>query len=372
MKKSFVYGVAVDGDNFTDRKEESRRLRLNFENGQNVILISPRRMGKTSLVRHVISQIDSQTMTIVYLDIYDCRTEYDFYNKFASAVFKQTANKGELMLQNIKEFMTRLTPKISFSIDPENEMSVSLGITPKDYSPEEILQLPEKISHKIGKHIVVCIDEFQQIGNFPDTLAVQKRIRGIWQLQKNTSYCLFGSKKHMLADLFQNKRMPFYQFGDILFLKPIPINDWIPFIRNKFEDKGQKISDNHITRICNTVESQSSYVQQLAWNVMLCSEEKVSDTSIDTAIGDLIDQNSMLFIQQTEGLSSYQFNFLKAMAEGVSYDFTSAEILKKYSLGSKSNICRIQETLIKKELIEKTGKTVKFADPVFHLWMLKQ
>ena len=169
MKKSFVYGVAVDGENFTDRVDESRRLIRNFENGQNVILISPRRMGKTSLVRHVISKVDTSIVAVVYLDIYDCRTEYEFYNKLVSALLKQTSNKGELLLQNIKEFLTRLTPKISFGPDPGNEMSVSLDITPKDYSPEEILQLPEKLAQKIGKHIVVCIDEFQQFGSFTDS-----------------------------------------------------------------------------------------------------------------------------------------------------------------------------------------------------------
>ena len=370
MKKAFVYGVAVEGENFTDRVAETRRLKKDFENGQNVVLISPRRMGKTSLVRHVISQIDTAKIVVVHLDIYDCRTEYEFYNKLATAVLKQTSGKGELMLRNIKEFLTRLTPRVSFGIDPANEMSVSLGIAPEDYSPEEILQLPEKMAHKMGKHIVVCIDEFQQIGNFPDSISVQKRIRGVWQLQEDVSYCLYGSKKHMLTDLFQNKRMPFYQFGDIRFLQPIALADWIPFIRGKFEEKGQSISDEQITKICETVEYQSSYVQQLAWNVMLCCDKVVDDATMEEALADLIGQNSTLFLQQTEGLSSYQMNFLKALAAGETGDFTSAAILKKYNLGSKSNISRLVDTLIKKELIEKTGRTVTIADPVFRLWML--
>lgn len=371
MKKAFVYGVAVEGENFTGRATETNRLKRDFENGQNVVLISPRRMGKTSLVRHVISQVDATKIAVVNLDIYDCRTEYEFYNKLATAILKQTSGKGDMMLRNIKEFLTRLTPKISFGLDPANEMSVSLGIAPEDYTPEEILQLPEKIALKLGKRIVVCIDEFQQIGNFPNSLEVQKRVRGVWQLQQEVSYCLYGSKKHMLTKLFQSKRMPFYQFGDIRFLNPIALDDWIPFIRGKFEENGQTISDEQITRICETVEYQSSYVQQLSWNVMLCGNEVINDAAMDEAEHDLIDQNSMLFMQQTEGLSSYQMNFLKALAAGEKGDFTSAAILKKYNLGSKSNISRIQESLIKKELIEKTGRTVVLADPVFRLWMLR-
>ena len=372
MKKAFVYGVAVENENFTDRVAETKRLKRDFENGQNVVLISPRRMGKTSLVRHVISQVDTEKVAVVYLDIYDCRTEYEFYNKLATATLKQISGKGEVMLHNIKEFLTRLTPKIAFGVDPSNEMSVSLGIAPENYSPEEILQLPERMAKKIGKHVVVCIDEFQQIGTFPHSLEVQERVRGVWQLQQDVSYCLFGSKKHMLTNLFQSKRMPFYQFGDIRFLQPIALSDWIPFIRQKFLENGQTIDDKQISRICETVEFQSSYVQQLAWNVMLSSGKVVDDAAIEAAVDDMIDQNSTLFLQQTEGLSSYQINFLKALAVGENGDFTSAATLKKYSLGSKSHVSRIQETLIKKELIEKIGRVVTIADPVFRLWLLRE
>lgn len=371
MKKSFVYGVAVEGDNFTDRTKETERLVKDFENGQNVILISPRRIGKTSLVRKAKSLVNKKKITVVYLDIYDCRSEYDFYNKFAAALIKQTAGKTENVLNNIKDFLVRLTPKIAFDIDPNSEISLSLGITQKDYSPEEILNLPERIASKTKKHIVVCIDEFQQIGEFQDSLTIQKKMRSVWQLQNNVSYCLFGSKKHMLANLFQDKKMPFYQFGDINFLQPIPTEEWLLFIRKKFEEKNLQILDKHIEKICSTVQNQSSYVQQLAWNVMLNTTKKVDDGIIESAIDDTLSQNSLLFLQQIEGLTAYQMNFLKALTQGVQ-DFTSKAVLTNYNLGSKSNITRIKTILIKKELIEKTMDGFGFTDPVFQLWFTKE
>ena len=127
----------------------------------------------------------------------------------------------------------------------------------EDYSPEEILNLPEQIAAKMDIHIVVCIDEFQQIGEWADSLTIQKRMRSVWQHQQHTSYCLFGSKKHLLANLFQNRRMPFYHFGDTIFLKPISTNDWIPFICGKFAEKGKKISEELVGKICTTVASHS-------------------------------------------------------------------------------------------------------------------
>ena len=193
MKKAFVYGMSVEGDNFTDRVNETKRLKMDFENGINVILVSPRRIGKSSIVRKVIKEVTDPNIKTVFIDIYDCRSEYDFYNRFAAELLKQTANKTEHVIKNIKKFLVRLTPKIAFSPEPTSEYSLTLGITPQNYEPEEILQLPEKIGMAQGVHIVVCIDEFQQIGEMPDSLTIQKRLRGIWQHQRNVSYCLFGS-----------------------------------------------------------------------------------------------------------------------------------------------------------------------------------
>ena len=372
-KRAFIYGVAVDGNNFTDRVAETRRLKNDFENGQNVILISNRRIGKTSLVKHVCSQVETDLVSVVNMDIYDCRSEYEFYNKFATSILKQTAQKSDMILQNIKDFLVRLSPKISFSPDTGNEISLSLGITPKEYSAEEILQLPELIAQKIGKRIVVCIDEFQQIGEFTDSITIQKKMRGIWQLQKHVSYCLFGSKKHLLSNLFQNKRMPFYQFGDTIFLNPIPTADWIPFIKSKFAEKQIVISDLLIEQLCDIVCNHSSYVQQLAWNVMLNAEKDVTKETLNEALNDMLNQNSAMFYQQIEGLSSYQINFIKALIDGVEKDFTSQKVLSEYNLGTKSNISRIVTVLTNKELIEKTTKDkIVFSDPLFPLWFKRE
>ena len=372
MKKSFIYGVSVSGENFTDRVEETRRLAMDFENGVNVILISPRRMGKTSLVKKVQNQINNPKIRVVYMDVYDCRSEYDFYNKFATTILKETSGKMDLFLDNVKQFLTRLSPKVSFSPDPNMDYSVSLGITPKNYSPEEILNLPEQIAAKMDIHIVVCIDEFQQIGEWVDSLTIQKRMRSVWQHQQYTSYCLFGSKKHLLANLFQNRRMPFYHFGDTIYLKPISTNDWIPFICGKFAEKGKKISEELVSKICTTVASHSSYVQQLAWNIMVNTETEVTDEIFQQSISELLAQCSPLFIQQIQGLTTYQMNLIRCLCQGVRKDFTSKEVLETYQLGSKSNISRLKKTLVEKEIIEEEGDTITLADPIFELWFKRE
>lgn len=361
--------MSVEGDNFTDREEETKRLKRNFENGMNVILISPRRMGKTSLVRKVRSQISDPAVRIVMMDIYDCRSEYDFYNRFAATIIKETAGKVEQAIENIQRFLVRLTPKISFSPEPMSEYSVSLGITPQNYSPEEILDLPETIAREKGLRIVVCIDEFQQIGEMPDSLALQKRIRGVWQHHTQVSYCLFGSKKHLMTNLFQNRRMPFYQFGEMNELGPIPTEKWIPFLQERFRSNGQTLPEEYAIEICGFVENHSSYVQQLAWNVMVETDKEVDGGSFRRGCVTLLAQCNNYFIEQTRGLSSYQMNFLRLLCNGVDSNFGNSKVQSAFPLGSKSNISRIKTALVAKELIEEMSDgTVRLCDAVFGRW----
>ena len=368
MRKAFVYGMSVEGDNFTDRVNETKRLKMDFENGINVILVSPRRIGKSSIVRKVMNEIADPKIKTVFIDIYDCRNEYDFYNRFASELLKQTSSKTEQVIENIKRFLVRLTPKIAFSPDPMSEYSLSLGITPQNYQPEEILQLPEVIGQAQDLHIVVCIDEFQQIGEMSDSLTIQKRLRGIWQHQRHVSYCLFGSKKHMMTKLFLNRKMPFYQFGEMMFLDKIPTADWVPFICSRFESQNKQISGELAQRICETVEGNSSYVQQLAWNVLAETEKVATEQDFCRGVDALLAQCSALFEEQLKGLTGFQINFLRALCDGVSSDFGSKAILESYNLGSKSNISRIKTTLQDKEMIDFDKDGVYLEDPVFRIW----
>lgn len=368
MSKTFIYGKSVEGENFTDRIKETARLKQNFEAGMNTIIMSPRRLGKTSLVRKVQSLVTAPQIKVVFMDIYDCRSEYDFLNRFATVLMKETAGRTDRLLDTLKEFLIRVSPKISYSPDSVSDFSLSLGITPQTYQPEEILNLPEMIAQKHNIQIVVCIDEFQQIGEFPDSINVQKRMRGVWQHQQHVSYCMFGSKLHMMTKIFQNKRMPFYQFGEITNLKKIPREDWVDFIIKRFATKGKTISEHYAGRICDTVGCYSSYVQQLAWDVMLETETEVNEQNFQDGIAALLEQNSGLFLNQIEGLTSYQLNFIRAICSGYHSDFTSKTVAADFDLGAKSNISRIKTALSEKELIEIRNKQVYLADPVFELW----
>ena len=287
--KPFIFGVATSGDNFTDRVKETERLLLNFKHGVNTVLISPRRWGKTSLVQKVCRLAQSEKLKVVYIDIFSCRSDRDFYDAFAEAVLKQTSSKLDEWLENAKLFLSRISPKITFGTDPMTDFSVSLELNPKSDDVNDILQLPEKIAQKKGINIVVCIDEFQQIAEFKDSKTFQKRLRTVWQLQGSVSYCLFGSKMHLMNELFEKKSLPFYKFGDAIYLPKIGTADWVDYICGRFEATGKHISRELAERICLKVDNHSSYVQQLAWLVWIHTEGIATEQDFEAAYQDILD-----------------------------------------------------------------------------------
>lgn len=369
----FVFGVRVEGNTFTDRKEETNRLKMNFLYGVNTILISPRRMGKTSLVEKVCSLVESDTLKIAKIDAFGCRSENDFINAFATAVVRATSSKWEEWMENAKTFLSRFIPKISIGQDPLTDFSIALEYNRANTVTEDILQLPETIAKQKGIKIVICIDEFQQIADFPDSITFQKKLRSVWQLQSNVSYCLYGSKKHMMEKMFQSQSHPFYRFGDLFYLDKISETDWVEYICDRFRVTGKEISRGLASEICTVTDRYSSYVQQLAWLVWLRTDKHATKEDVEFGIDRMLDACEPLFIQQTESLSAYQMNFLRALANGVHTGFTRSEILDTYQLGTAANISRLKKALTEKDLIMMTApKKLEISDPILALWLKRR
>ena len=366
----FVFGKAVEGSYFTNRTKDAEHLEANLTHGINTILISPRRWGKTSLVKKVMANIISPDIKIIYIDVFSCKSEYDFYKIFASTIIQQTSSKIEEWMATAKEFLSRVITKVAFSPDSIQEYSLSFEFPAKD-DAEDILQLPERIAQKKGIHIVLCLDEFQQVAEFQDSMTFQKKLRSVWQHQQKVSYCLFGSKRHLMTELFSDSSNPFYKFGDMMFLKKIPTEEWIPFICHKFQETGKVITEKQAERICKVTEDLSSYVQHLSWIVWYKAKPVVTNEMVEESIEELLEQNKVFFQREVEGLTELQLNLLKAIANGVDTGFTKKEVIKKYHLESSANVQGIKKSLLKKDLIDIDGSVITYNDPLFKLWIKK-
>jgi AAA+ ATPase superfamily predicted ATPase len=372
METAFVYGKVVGEDNFTNREKDMERLLSNFENRTNTILISPRRWGKSSLVAKAAEKAHkkNKTLRFCFIDLYNLRSEEQFYEQFALEVLKASSSKVEELTNQAFKFIGRMMPKIIVENMPGNEVSLGLDWKEVRKNPDDILNLPENLSRDKKFRFVICIDEFQNIAGFEDHVAFQKKLRSHWQKHSNTTYCLYGSKRSMMMDVFTSSNMPFYKFGDILFLEKITREDWLPFIMKRFKDTGKGINPEAAGAIIDLADCHSYYVQQLAQQAWLRTKRICNSEIVAEAHDGMVLQMSLLFQTITDSLSNTQVNFLKALICGEK-QLSSVEVLQTYRLGSSANVTRIREALVSKEIVEVQNKEYVFLDPVYRFWLKK-
>ncbi len=372
MKPPFTFGKIVQDNDFTDREKETKRLVSNFNSSINTILISPRRWGKSSLVKKaaLACQNTNQKIRFCFIDLNNVRTEEQFYQQLATQILKASSGKIAVILDNAKKFLGKFIPNITLSPDQVSEISLSLDWNEVKKNPDDILAMAEKIGEANSIHFVLCMDEFQNISVFENPVDFQKKLRSHWQQHQHVTYCLYGSKRHMMMDVFTSPSMPFYKFGDIIFLEKIALDDWTSYIQKRFSDTGKSINPIEASRIAELTECHPYYVQQLAQQSWLRTDNVCSNSEIDEAFEDLVLQISMLFQSLADGLSNSQINYLKALICN-EQQLSSKDVIQKYNLGTSANVLKIKKALSNNEIIDLIGSKISFIDPLFKYWLKK-
>jgi hypothetical protein len=373
MARPFNYGKLAEDNYFTNRTKEVKWLKTQMSAGINCMLISPRRWGKSSLILHASEQMKSENKKIVFcfVDLYNIRTEREFLELYAASVIKATNNTFEDAVRSVKSIFKQLVPSISLSPDPAADFEMSFNWKDLKKNMAEVLDLPEKIALQKGIQVIVCVDEFQNINFMDDGIAFQKKLRAHWQKHQAANYILYGSRRHLMMDFFTKSSMPFYRFGEILFLEKIEESHWIPYITGRFKATGKNIAPALAATIAQMMENHPYYVQQLSQAVWQQTTKTATMTNVDAAIEELLDQYTILYQKEVDMLTNFQLNFLKALCNKETA-FTSSRVLKDYDLGTSPNITRIKTSLQNHEIIDVLGKSITFNDPLFEMWLKKR
>lgn len=373
MKSPFQYGTLVDKDSFVNRVEDRRQLKEFLSAGINVMLISPRRWGKSSLVKVAMNELmeEDKRVRICFIDAFSVKTEAEFLQTFAREVISCASSTWEKRLDDVKRFLTGVTPSITLKDNMSETLSLDLKLGFEEKQVMEILALPEKIAEAKNVHIIVCIDEFQQLALMPTYQSLEGKMRSVWQTQQHVSYCFYGSKRHMMLDIFNKSSNPFYRFGQVLFMQKIAKEEWISFIIHSFRKTGKEITEKQADYICETVKCHSWYVQQFSFFVWTATSTTVSDEILKRQLLMLIDTNMPMFISDTENLTASQVAMLRAVVDG-EYHFNSAAVVSKYGLGNPQTITRNKKILVERDFIEKQENSFVFTDPIFEVWFRRQ
>lgn len=370
MESPFVFGQIARGTSFVNRTKELKHLSDNFAAGINTMIISPRRWGKSSLVSKSASQVEKQhkEIRICNLDLFRIQDEDHFFETFAKAVLKASSSRWQEWVSAAKELLGGLVSSISIGTDPVNDFSLKLSWNNTSREENAVLDLPEKIAIKKNIRFVICIDEFQKIDEFKDSLFLQQRLRSHWQEQSRCSYCLFGSKRHIITQLFTSQSQPFYRFGDLIFLRKIEEEHWFRYIKKQFKSTGKSITRDLIENIIHVTANHPYHIQQLAHYLWRLTEGEASPELFTKSLDELMLNNEIFFRREVENLTTLQLRFLEAILNKEN-QLNSAGTIHKYQLGSQGNLSTIKSALESKEVIDFFENEPVFVNPLFEHWL---
>ena len=341
----------ISKEYFCDREKETENLINYCTNGNNVTLVSLRRLGKSGLIQHVFENLkDNETIETIYVDIYSTRTLEDLIKTISEAILKKFPEKtpfGKIFW----DFIKRLRPLISFdNITGDPQVQI---IYQSEHEKTSTIQNLFEIIEKQNKRVIIAIDEFQQINEYPEK-NIEAILRSQIQFLKNITFIFCGSKQSILYDMFSNAKRPFYMSTQFMNLDKIENNKYAEFIKEKFEKGGVNVTNEAINLILSLTKTYTFYTQKLCNKLYGLKPEQIDIELVKNSYFEIIEENKLSFLQIRELLTKAQWNYLIAIAkeEGIS-KITSQDFLMRYKIGTASNSKRLMKALIEKDLINK-------------------
>lgn len=370
-RNPFILGHKILRPYFCDRVEEEKRLLSAVTNGRNVVMISPRRMGKTSLVHVAFSDSHAidQEHVVIFIDILQSNSLCEFTYLLGKAIFDSLLSKGEMMARGFLAALKSL--KGSFGFDPISgtpTFNVQLGdITTPEYTLDEIFTFIEQSQ----KQIIVLIDEFQQITKYPqkNTEAV---LRGHMQRLSRACFVFAGSERTLLQEMFVSSKRPFYNSAEIMHLEAIPQNVYSDFAQKMFRDYGRDIEREAIATVYRTFDGNTFYMQRTMNGAFAETPEgeTCGINTINNAIKAMIASNEVIYREMLSGVSVSQKTVLYAIAqEGLAKNVLGNAFVKKYSLTSASSVQSAIGKLTKSGIISRTPVGYELTDPLLRLFI---
>ncbi len=369
MKKfPFKYGGVVKSPYFIDREKEVEELTLSLGGGANIILYSPRRYGKTSLIHRVSEKLETQGIVVVYVDFFQVNSRDKFLVSYLQAIFAKST-RWEKMLKRISGLIRSARPVVT--VDEEGMPVLTLD-TARDNSPElfeEVVNLPEKLAEK--KRWVVIFDEFQEVESLNGD-SFEKELRACIQHHQRVNYVLMGSKKHLLLGMVTRRNRAFYNFGKLVRLQKIPIEFWLPYLKHGMEEVELRSTEEVATRIVEEADNIPYYVQYLAFEVVECGlmRRRIDEESIGIAMERMMTNQDDYFRTLWESVSYTQQQTLLALVRENTGIYSKA-FLDRYKLQTVSGVQRSVSVLMQKGIIDKVGEEYVMEDPFFRRWLLE-
>ena len=368
----FVLSPAIPDEFFCDRQNESASLIKSINNQENIVLISPRRVGKTGLIYHCFNQPEIRDNYItVSIDILHTTSFQELIKELGAAVFNTVAKRSEKLTKLFVATLRSLSG--SFGLDPTSltpTFDVKLGqINAPEYTLEEIFTYLEKAD----KPCIVAIDEFQQITKYQEK-NIEALLRGHIQKMTNTHFIFAGSERRLMNEMFFSEKRPFFQSATLIQLEPINLGIYTEFAVKQFEAAEKNIAEEAIAWAYQTFDGVTMYVHKL-----------LHDSYADTNTGETCDIDDMKYeaeqlLQQNakrlQELLAYVTEQQKEVLYAIAAEryvtrITSSEFVKRHHLKSASAVQSAVKRLLDFDLITEQHKSFSISDPLLRIWIVR-
>ena len=371
-RNPFVVGKYVSDNYFCDRVKETEFLRKQILNGRDVALISPRRMGKSGLIQHFFNQSSiREEYYVFFVDIYSTTSLAEFVYLFGKEIYEQL--KPQKTQWKEKFFQVISSFRVGFKLDAmSGAPSFDLGLG-DIHAPQSTLDEIFNYIDEADKPCIIAIDEFQQIGEYPEK-NVEALLRTQIQRCKKAQFIFSGSKRHLMNNMFNSPSKPFYQSVISMGLDPIPMDEYAKFALRMFEQRGKGLDVDVVNVVWRQFDGYTWYVQ-MVMNELFSMTEKGSQcdkTMIADAYANIIHVQEGSYKNILSQLAPRQKVVLQAIAkEGNACNITSAKFIGKYNLGTASSVQAAVKSLVNNDLITVENGIYRVSDYFFSTWLAK-
>lgn len=363
-----TYGYESE-EYFCDRRKESAKLTRLLTNGNNVALISPRRMGKTGLLHHCFHLEDiSKNYNTFLIDIYATKCLTDMVYKMGQVIVEGLKPWGQKAIDKFLSIVTSLRTGITLDGMGNASWNVGIGeIRRPDFTLEEIFSYLSQAE----RPCIVAIDEFQAICDYPET-NVEATLRGLVQECRNAVFVFSGSQRHLMNEMFSSPARPFYQSVSVMNLPPIALDEYVKFARHHFEVNGKTIDNEVIELIYNKFDATTWYVQKMLNELYSLTSvgECCTLQMVDFALRQILESYEQTYQDMLIQLSAKQVSLLRSIShEGKVKQITGSQFIKKYHLDSASSVQKVSKVLLDKQIITQNGGVYETYDKFMSLWL---
>lgn len=368
LTNPFIYQGYESPKYFCDREVETKTLLSHLKNGRNVTLISPRRIGKTGLIKNTFYHLKEQEKdaTCLYIDIFATKNLHDFVELLGVMVINEIVRKNASFIEKTISFFSALRPVLS--MDPlTGEPSVSITVEP---SKEDItIQSIFNYLNDSEQEVYIAIDEFQQIAEYPEK-GTEALLRSYIQFAQHVHFIFSGSKFHLMAEIFGSPKHPFYQSTEMMGLKPLDSDVYYDFSLQFFKEKGGNIEKDIFEYLYNMFEGHTWYIQCIMNRLYEANNNVESIDQVNAAILSILAGREPQFESLSQFFTDNQFSLLKAIAkEGIVAQPTAGRFIKSHNLSGASSTKAALKVLEDKELVYRKPEGYIIYDRFMDLWL---